>query len=267
MSTLSKFYDFYDGPEDREDQFDFYASLFHPEKHELLELACGTGIITIELGRRGFHITGIDYDDDMLAVANRKLAKENEDTRNRTQFQRADMKDFTVSKHFGAVIIPTNSFGYLVKLEDQRTCLKRVYEHLLPDGILVIEERHYSPETLTQMIGLRGVESTWEGRVNPQTGRYTMFKDCIRGVDTANQTIYRSTFVDEVQEDGSMKRHVPTGEYFGNRKHYFGKTELQMLVEGCGFKVKSIWGDRFKRPFASRCNSIIVMATKEGLVD
>jgi SAM-dependent methyltransferase len=263
MTTLSEFYDFYDGPEDREDQFAFYASLLDPEKCELLELACGTGIVTIELGRRGFHITGIDYDDDMLAVANRKLAKENEDIRKRTQFQRADMKDFSLSKHFGAVIIPTNSFGYLFKLEDQRACLKRIYEHLLPKGILVIEERHYSPETLTQMIRLRGVDRTWESRVNSQTGKYTMFKDCIRGIDTANQTIYRTTFVDEVEEDGSMKRHVPTGAYFGNRNHYFGKTELQLLVESCGFKVKDIWGDRSRRPFVSQSNSIIIMAEKK----
>jgi 2-polyprenyl-3-methyl-5-hydroxy-6-metoxy-1,4-benzoquinol methylase len=109
MTTLPEFYDFYDGPEDREDQFNFYASLFDPEKCELLELACGTGIITIELARRGFHITGIDYDEDMPAIASRKLAVEQGDTQGRVQFQRANMKDFSVGRLFGAVIVPTNS--------------------------------------------------------------------------------------------------------------------------------------------------------------
>ena len=267
MTTLSEFYDFYDGPEDREDQFAFYTSLFDSEKGELLELACGTGIITIELARRGFHITGIDYDSDMLAVANRKLAKENEDTRRRAQFHCADMKDFIVNRQFGAVIIPTNSFGYLVKLEDQQACLKRVREHLLRKGILVIEERFCSPEALARMGARRGVERTWESRVNPETGRYTMFKTCIRRIDSANQTIYCSTFVDELQEDGSVKRYVPTTTYFGNRSHYFGKTELQLLVESCGFKVKDIWGDRSKRPFVGQSKSIIVIAEKDDSVD
>jgi 2-polyprenyl-3-methyl-5-hydroxy-6-metoxy-1,4-benzoquinol methylase len=267
MTTLSEFYDFYDGPEGREDQFDFYASLFDPEQCELLELACGTGILTIELARRGFHITGIDYDDAMLAVANRKLAKENEDIQKRVQFQLGDMSDFSAEKHYGAVIIPTNSFGYLFRLENQQACLKRVHQHLLPQGVLVIEERHYTAETLTEMRGRRGIERTWEARVNPETGKYTMFRTCIRGIDTANQTIYCSTFIDEVQEDGSVKRHVPTVSYFGNRSHYFGKTELQLLVESCGFKVEDIWGDCSRRPFASQSRSIIVVAEKRDLTD
>jgi SAM-dependent methyltransferase len=262
MTTLSKFYDFYDGPEDREDQFAFYASLFDPHECELLELACGTGIITIELARRGFHITGIDYDPDMLAVAEGKLEKESEDTKRRAQFQCADMKDFALKRQFGAIIIPTNSFGYLYRPEDQQACLRRVYEHLLPKGILVIEERNYTPETLTKMIARCGIERTWEGRVNPQTGEYTMFKTCIRGIDTATQTIYGTTFVDEVQEDGSIKRHVPGGAYFGNRSHYFGKIELELLVESCGFRVKDVWGDCSKGPFVSRSSNIIILAEK-----
>jgi ubiquinone/menaquinone biosynthesis C-methylase UbiE len=266
MSVLSKFYDFYDGPEDRENQFAFYASLFDPAKCKLLELACGTGIITIELARRGFQIMGIDYDDDMVALARRKLAKESADTQRRAQFQCADMKVFAVNSQFGAIIIPTNSFGYLVTVEDQKACLKRAHEHLPHKGVLVIEESHHSPETLVEMNRRRGVEKTWEERVNPETGRYTMFKTCIRGIDSASQTIYRSTFIDEVQEDGSVKRYVPKGTYFGNTKHYFGKTELQLVVENCGFRVREIWGDRRKGLCTRQSRSLIIVAEKDDSV-
>ena len=263
MSNLSEFYDFYDGPEQREDQFEFYTSLFDPDECELLELACGTGIITIELARRKFKIMGIDIDEDMLAIARQKLAMSDEDTQRRVQFQCADMKDFTDSKQFGAIIIPTNIFGCLFKLEDQRACLERVRKHLLPRGKLVIEERYYPPETLYQKKKLRGVEKTWTSRVNPQTGKYTMFKDCILWLDSEQQIIYRSTFVDEVQEDGTLKRYVPTTTYSFNTQHYFSKAEMQLLVEGCGFKVNEIWGDTAKQPFGNRSNNIIIMAEKD----
>jgi ubiquinone/menaquinone biosynthesis C-methylase UbiE len=267
MSSLSKFYDFYDGPEHREKQFEFYTSLFEPGECELLELACGTGIITIELARRGFQIMGIDYDEDMLAIAKRKLDSSDAETQKRVQFHCADMKAFTVSKQFGAIIIPTNSFGYLFKLEDQRGCLEQVRRHLLPKGRLVIEERSFSLETLHQMKNLLGVERSWTGSVNPQTGKYTMFIDCIRWIDSAQQNIYRSTFVDEVQEDGTMKRYVPSKTYFGNTQHYFSKTELQLLIESSGFKVKEIWGDFAKQPFGSRSNKIIVLAERDDFGD
>lgn len=267
MTNLSKFYDFYDGPEHREDQIEFYNSLFDPDECELLELACGTGIITIELARRKFQITGIDYDKDMLALAKRKLDKTDEVTQRRVHFQCANMKNFAASKQFGAIIISTNSFGYLYKLEDQRECLERVRKHLLPHGKLIIEEQYYPLEVLQRMKNLLGIEKTLDGRENPQTGKYTMFKDCIRWIDSAQQIIYRNTFVDEVQEDGTLKRYVPPMTYFGNRQHYFSKVELQLLVENCGFNVKEIWGDRAKRPVGSRSTSIIIMAEKDDLED
>lgn len=262
MSVLSQFYDFYDGPEDRGDQFDFYASLFDPEKDELLDLTCGTGIVTIELARRGFRITGLDYDEDMIAIADRKLAAEPAEVRQRVSLQLADMKDFTIPKSFNGAIIPSNSFGYLYKLDDQRLCLKRIYEHLLSGGILAIEERYFSPESLTRMANLRWVERTWTSRINPQTGKYTLFKDCNQWIDPASQTIVSSVFVDEVQEDGTLKRYVPTSAYFGHRKHYFNPIELRLLVENCGFQVKEFWGDQSKGRFTSQSRSMILVAEK-----
>jgi hypothetical protein len=91
-----------------------------------------------------------------------------------------------------------------------------------------------------------------------------MFKDCIRGIDYASQTIFRTTFVDEVQEDGSIRRYVPTRAYFGNRNHYFSGIELQLLVESCGFQVRGMWGDYSRRPLGSQSNSIIIVSEKAG---
>ena len=68
----------------------------------------------------------------------------------------------------------------------------------------------------------------------------------------------------EVQEDGTIKRYVTTGDYFGNQNHYFRKPELQLLVESCGFRVNDIWGDRSGQPFSSQSRNIIVLAEKEN---
>jgi len=265
MSALSRFYDFYDGPEHRDKQFDFYASLCEPDACNLLELASGTGIITIELARRGFTITGIDYDEDMLAIARRKAGQEPAAVQERLEFIHADMKSFSTGRQYGLVFIPTCSFGYLSSFEDQVSCLRHAHDHLQPGGLLVIEERYYSPEEIVHMFNLKGVERTWAGRVNPETGRYTMYKDCTQWVDFAGQTIFRSSFVDEVQEDGSIRRYVNSGGYFGNREHYFTPVELRLLVEKCGFQVADVWGDVSKQPVSSRSKRIIVRAEKGAL--
>ena len=43
----------------------------HPET--VLDLACGTGSMSIELSKRGFDVTGVDLSDEMLSEAQNKI--------------------------------------------------------------------------------------------------------------------------------------------------------------------------------------------------
>ena len=58
--SWASFYDFYDGPEHRQSQIQMYRRLAGEAGGSVLELACGTGIITLELARAGFEVTGGD---------------------------------------------------------------------------------------------------------------------------------------------------------------------------------------------------------------
>ena len=49
--TFASFYDFYDAAEFRRAQLGMYRDLAVQAGGEVLELACGTGIITLELAR------------------------------------------------------------------------------------------------------------------------------------------------------------------------------------------------------------------------
>src|SRR4051812_25981468 len=48
------------------DRFDF-------EPRTVLDLACGTGNVTVELMKRGYRVTGVDYSETMLREARKKL--------------------------------------------------------------------------------------------------------------------------------------------------------------------------------------------------
>ena len=60
--------------EDSED-ISFWISQAEKYGKSILELACGTGRITITLAKAGFEVTGIDYADGMLQEAREKSAK------------------------------------------------------------------------------------------------------------------------------------------------------------------------------------------------
>lgn len=133
--TFASFYDFYDDPEYRQGQLQMYRALASESGDSILELACGTGIITIELAHAGFHVTGLDISSDMLQVAQEKIAREDADVQSRIRLIEADMKDFKLDEKFNGIFIPSNSFGYLITLDEQKSCLQASHAHLKPPGL------------------------------------------------------------------------------------------------------------------------------------
>jgi len=267
--TFASFYDFYDGPcAYRDRQSEMYRSLASESGGPVLELACGTGLITIRLARAGFDVTGLDIAPDMLKVAREKIESEEPAVRTRIYLVEGDMKGFALDRTFGFIFIPSNSFCYLTEPGDRLSCLRAVTSHLPPGGLLAIEERNYTPELLMTMLARRGAHVISEAAINPLTGKYTTFGSVLRHIDFASQTIYERHLVDETQEDGTVKRYVrqPRSLAEGPRRwetrHYFNRFELELLMEKAGFAVRHLWGSFDRQAFNSNSNSMIFVAEK-----
>ena len=53
----------------------FYIEVFNRnnyEPHSIIDLGCGSGEITVLLGKKGYSVTGIDISSDMLSIAQNK---------------------------------------------------------------------------------------------------------------------------------------------------------------------------------------------------
>jgi len=267
--TFASFYDFYDGPEGREAQFDMYRSLSGGVGSPVLELACGTGIITIDLARAGFQVTGLDVSPDMLEVAREKVSREDADVQSHICLVEGDMKDFKLDSSFSLIFIPSNSFAYLTELEDHKSCLQAIYAHLSAQGLMVIEERQYTPDLLARMYEQRGTVREWASGVNPATGRHTSRNSFLRHIDFVTQTIYERTWIDEVQDDGTVRRYVrqtgssPGTHYSWDLRHYFNRFELQLLIEQAGFTIRDLWGGPDRHPLGPRSHNMVFVAQKD----
>jgi len=259
--NFASFYDFYDDSEYRQGQLQMYRTLASEAGDSILELACGTGIITIELARAGFHVTGLDISSDMLQVAQEKITREDADVQSRIRLIKADMKDFKLDERFNGIFIPSNSFGYLITLDEQKSCLQASHAHLKPQGLMVIEERNYTPEVLTGMLQRRAAVMVQMARVNPLTGKYTTYNSMTTHIDFITQTIYGRQFIDEIQDDGTVKRYVPAGDG-ARRTHYFNRFELQLLFEQAGFTIRELWGGSTRHPLEPRSYNMIFVAQR-----
>src|SRR3989304_2932923 len=120
----------------RRDDIPFYVGLAKEAAaagHAVLELACGTGRVTIAIAEAGLPIVGLDASPAMLGRARHKT-----EGRDNPRWVDGDMRDFRLDERFGLVIIPFRSFLHLLTVADQKACLAHIREHLAEGGRLAL---------------------------------------------------------------------------------------------------------------------------------
>ncbi|MCK4637411.1 MAG: class I SAM-dependent methyltransferase [Methanomicrobia archaeon] len=101
----------------------------------VLELACGTGRITIPMAEKGIEITGLDVSETMLSHARKKAAKKGVNV----EWIKADCRNFKLNKKFNLIFFPFNSITHLHDLKSLEACFSCVKEHLTHKGRFVID--------------------------------------------------------------------------------------------------------------------------------
>jgi len=100
----------------------------------ILDLACGHGRHAIELAKRGYNITGLDYSDYLLSVARERAEKE----KVKINFIKGDMRELPFEDEFDAIYMFYTSFGYFSD-EDNFKVLKEVNKALKKGGKFLID--------------------------------------------------------------------------------------------------------------------------------
>lgn len=114
---------------DIQPELDYYRSIFKNNCSRLLELGCGTSIISSHLANLGFHVTGLDLNQEMLSFRPHPIANDT---------VQMDMCKLGFRPCFDGVLIPQNTLNLLVDESRIRQCLKEVKRILVPPGILAV---------------------------------------------------------------------------------------------------------------------------------
>ena len=114
---------------------DFYRRQIVRCGEPVLELACGSGRLTIPLAEEGVDITGLDIAPEMLRLAESKAA-----TRGvRLTLERGDVRAFNLARKFRFIFFPANSLSHLLTREEIEACFARVRRHLTEDGRFLVD--------------------------------------------------------------------------------------------------------------------------------
>jgi SAM-dependent methyltransferase len=101
----------------------------------VLDLCCGQGRHAVELGRRGFHVTGFDLSDYLLGLAREKALVAGVEV----EFVRGDMRELPWEEEFDAVINLFTAFGYFESEQEDQKVLDALATSLRPGGRVVVD--------------------------------------------------------------------------------------------------------------------------------
>jgi SAM-dependent methyltransferase len=253
-TLFARYYDLENA--DLTEDLPFWLELAETYGDPILELGCGTGRVLLPLARRGHALTGIDNSPEMLARLEDKLAAARDmggkgDRPVAPTVIHADMTDFTLAGNFRLALIPYNTFMHLLSPELQVSTLKCVRRHLQPGGALALDLPNPGEAYAGQEQGLK-LERTFKDGERP----VQQFSSV--SIDRAAQLAHVTWLYDSVGPDGTLQRTtIPL------TMRYTFPAEMSLLLEKCGFRLRHLYGDYDRSPFADGSARMVVVAEAE----
>lgn len=124
--TLAHYYDQLVKDEEATKSWVDWIESFQP-RETFLELACGSGEITLQLAENHI-VSAMDISEEMVEAAKAK------DTENKIEFSVGDMRDLSNYQTYDAIGCFCDSFNYLLEDDDVEIFFKQVAGHLNPGG-------------------------------------------------------------------------------------------------------------------------------------
>jgi len=219
----------------------FYCNLAKTVGGPALEIACGSGLVTIPLAAQGLEVTGIDLAHSMLEHARKKAEEQNLNIR----WVEADARSFELGMQYRFILLTGNAFQAFLRREDQEALLASVKRHLAPNGIFAFETRNPSGHDLTHQ-----PEEEFDQSYSSVKG-YQVSVSFTQVYDPLPQIMYWTSY--RRWNDG--KRNHKQETHIACRFTY--PQELEALLHYNGFEVVQRYGNWNKEALSATSPSII----------
>ncbi len=103
------------------------------EQNTVVDLGCGTGIMTGILADAGYDMIGIDLSEEMLEEARKRTGDKD------ILYLCQDMREFELFGTVGAVVCICDSLNYLTESEDVLQTFRLVNNYLFPGGVFLFD--------------------------------------------------------------------------------------------------------------------------------
>ena len=201
----------------------------------VLDAPCGHGRHSLELARRGYRVTGLDFCEDLLGTARAGSAAH----ALAVEWVKRDMRALPWSREFDAAFCVGNSFGYFDD-EGNQAYLDGVARSLERGGRFLLESGWVAeslfPDFRSKLeLSAGGIRFVAENRYVPETGFVeNVFRASARG-----------------RRESKTARH-----------RVYTCRELLAMVERAGFAPVATWGTLDRRPYALGSPRLLLLAVR-----
>lgn len=204
----------------------------------VLDIACGVGRHSIELARRGYHVTGLDLSPTLLKIAAERAERAGVEV----NWVRADMREIPFTQEFDAAFNIFSSWGYLESEDEDQKVLTAVARALKPGGAFLLETahrdwmiRHFQSHAWSEGVGVLVLED--------------------RVLDLLSGRLL-STWT-AIYNDGRRR------QWQVNTRHYTA-AELRRMLESAGFTISQSFGGYDGAPLTLESPRLILVASLPG---
>lgn len=246
MSSYSYFADYYDTLTQNvayPARADYLCMLLRHLQHSpglLLDLACGTGSLTVELAKRGLDVFGIDGSASMLSIAQQKANAQNLNI----LFLCQKMQGIDLYGTVDTVICTLDSINHLTVKKDVQSAFKRVSLFLNPGGYFIFDAN--TPYKHNQVLAnntfvydTEKVFCVWQNTLNKENSKVRINLDFF-------------------EKEGNL--YCRRSEEFFERA--YSSEELQAMLETAGLQLVHQYEDMSLEPPSSTSERIIYVARK-----
>jgi SAM-dependent methyltransferase len=202
-----------------------------------LELGVGTGRIAVPLAARGIRVHGVDLSSAMVARLRAKPGGAD------VGVTIGDFATTTVAGSFALVYVVFNTIGNLTTQASQVACFRNAAAHLRPGGTFLVEV--LVPE-------LRRLPPGETFRVFDASDTYFGIDE----FDVATQRLVSHHL--ELKPDGTVDR-------VSTPFRYVWPSELDLMAELAGMRLRDRWGGWEKEPFTNESRTHVSVWEKAAI--
>jgi SAM-dependent methyltransferase len=209
----------------------------------VLELACGTGRLTLPLAGLGIasEIVALDRSAPFLSRLRTRLADAGLDS---VRVVEGDMRSPAVDGPFDLVMVSFNSLAYLIAREERVACLRAARALLAPKGVLAFDLIAPRYDFLSEATGPCPVLRADTDHAAPEHGVARFLRSYTDTYDPATQTLHSTNRYEIFRADGSVEHRIADLDW-----HIYFPEELELLLEGAGLQVVERSGDYARGPW------------------